>query len=141
MNRADGEAMCENEVMHNAVMCSTYPGCCHFDQDSGRCWFNNDGDSEGSDVSDSDEVPECMVNHCATTLVEPFYTMDIDAAHSMGMMDTMVCPFVQLLVEDGCIEHCRGTHDEEMVMDVMRACGLLESDSNRDFSDSDSDSA
>jgi hypothetical protein len=76
-------------------------------------------------------MPECLVNNCDPMLVQPFYSMDIDEAHRMGMMDTMVCPFVLPLFEDGCIERCRGTHDEEMVMGVLRACGLMESDSNR----------
>ena len=95
-------------------------------------WWGSDSNSDSnSDTSDSDEVPECMVNNCDPALVQPFYTMDIDAAQRMGMMDTMVCLFVRPLVEDGCTSACRGTHDEEMMMDVLRACGLMESDPNR----------
>jgi hypothetical protein len=63
--------------------------------------------------------------HCDPMLVMPLYTLDIDEAHRMGMMDTMVCPFVQPLFESGCVEHCRGTDDEREVTDVLLRCGLL----------------
>jgi hypothetical protein len=78
-------------------------------------------DSEGSD---SDSPPACLVENCDANDMEPMYTMDIDEARRMRMMDTMVCPFVRPIYNSGCHENCRGTHDEEMVMDVMRACNL-----------------